>query len=270
MRSRRSLFGILLLHMVLSVAYTDSVLPKGKNNPCPDPDKPNMVQRPITTIKGKVGDTVILPCSTENKTDISHDRVEWFKDSTTENEPIHKYVWRGHAIQTQRDDFKDRTSLSEERLLSGDCSLNLTVNTSHSGSYYCCVPGLLYCPVNLEVLPEDDTFNKHQDVTESPDKPLNGTDGPTTNYWTTDHIVAVGVGVGVGVAVVAALIALVVHFCRKRCKQRCSQRNSNNSQKDQDILLRVRPSKDEADQNPNEEQNQMLGNEDQDHPADGK
>ncbi|XP_030286033.1 uncharacterized protein LOC115589329 [Sparus aurata] len=129
---------------------TIKVLPKGKNNTCPDPDNPNMVQRPNTTIKGKDGDTVILPCSTKNRMNLSHDRVEWFKGPTKENKPIHKYIWRGHAIQIQRDDFKDRTSLFEEELSSGNCSLRLQVNTSHSGLYYCCVPGLLYCPVNLD------------------------------------------------------------------------------------------------------------------------
>ncbi|XP_030266414.1 uncharacterized protein LOC115577655 [Sparus aurata] len=106
--------------------------------------------------------------------DLSYDTVKWFKDSTTENEPIHKYVWRGHAIQTQRDDFKGRTSISEEGLLSGDCSLSLTVTTSDSGLYYCCVPGLLYCPVNLEVLPaeEDDTSQMNRNDPVSPDNPL--------------------------------------------------------------------------------------------------
>ncbi|XP_030266407.1 uncharacterized protein LOC115577644 [Sparus aurata] len=417
MRSRRSLFGILLLLVVLSVAYKDSDRPEGKNNHCPvSPDNPLMVQRPITTIKGKDGDTVILPCSTKDKMDISHDRVEWFKGPTTENKPIHKYVWRGRAIQTQRDDFKGRTSISEEGLLSGDCSLSLTVTTSDSGLYYGCVAGLLYCPVNLEVLaaaedssqmnrndpespvnslihPEEntnlydplnpdmlqcpnrtiegkdgdtvilpcstknkmdisleevewtfmdpttgkktvhlyfqgkdilheqrddfkdrtslfkkelssgncslsllattshsgkyqscvgghlcctvnlkvlpegkeDTSQKHQNVTESPDNPLNGTDGQK-------NIIGGVVGGVLGVAALIIIITLAYRY-REQLMNFCRRRSSNNPQTQSVSYQAQHPPQNQenepADQNPNEEQIQMLGYEDQDDPADG-
>ncbi|XP_030286881.1 uncharacterized protein LOC115589839 isoform X2 [Sparus aurata] len=220
MLSRRLLFGILLLLVVLSVAYTDSDRPEGEDNPCPvSPDNRNMVRRLITTIKGKDGDTVILPCSTKNKTDLSYDRVEWFKGMTTENKPIHKYVRRSDPPQTQRDDFKDRTSLSEEGLHSGDCSLNLRVKKSDSGSYYCCVPGRLYCPVNLE---EEDSSKMHQNVTVSPVKPPNGTDG-------LNKIIGGVVGGVLGVGALIIIIALAYRY-REQLMNYCSGMKPTNQQ----------------------------------------
>ncbi|XP_030286850.1 uncharacterized protein LOC115589823 isoform X2 [Sparus aurata] len=259
----RRLLLVILLFTWLTVAFGDSVRPAGKDtshkqdnqksNPCPDPRNPNMVQRPNTTIKGKDGDTVILPCSTKNKTDISNKKIEWFKGPTTEDKPIHKYVRRFDPPQTQRDDFKNRTSLSEEGLLSGDCSLNLTVNTSHSGLYYCCVPGLLYCLVNLKVHP------KGKDTSQEQDNRNDGTDGPTPNNWITGAVAAA--------FVVAALISLGVY-----CYYGSGQ-NSNNPPINLELPLRAQqPPQDEGnepvDQN---SQEQMLLDVivDQGDPADG-
>lgn len=110
-----------------------------------------VVQKLHTNVTGKDGDTVPLPCSTENKTNISRDIIQWYKGpKTKENKPIHKYVPRDRPPQTPRDDFINLTSLSEKGLLSGDCSLNLTVNTSHNDTYYCYVAGRLLCTVTLK------------------------------------------------------------------------------------------------------------------------
>ena len=112
----------------------------------------------------KVGVTVILPCSTKNKTDISRDLVEWLvKDPTTGNyTDVHVYNQGEDQLHKQRDDFKDRTSLFKEELSSGDCSLSLLVTTSHNGTYCCCVPGRLCCTVTLKGTYEYSLFYYHE------------------------------------------------------------------------------------------------------------
>ena len=102
------------------------------------------------TFERKVGETVILPCLVQMN--ITHERVEWFKGpKTSENDqPIHKCIWRPKATQTQSDDFKNLTSLFEEELSSGNVSLSLKLNTSHSDTYYCYVGGRLYCTVTIK------------------------------------------------------------------------------------------------------------------------
>ncbi|KAM8747158.1 uncharacterized protein AB9X84_015275 isoform 3-T5 [Acanthopagrus schlegelii] len=211
--------------------------------------------------------TLILPCSKKDKMDISLEEVEWtFKDPTTgEAKTVHLYFHGEDYLQKQSDDFKDRTSLFRDQLSSGNCSLSLLVTTSHSGTYHSCVGGRLCCTVTLKVLPAggDDSSQIHQEVTVSPDKPNNG---PTQNNWTIGCIVGVAVVVGV-----AALIGLGIYRYHKHV---CCRRNPNNPQ----IYLAVpvlsqQPPQDEEsepeDQNPNDEQSQMLENENQDEPADG-
>ena len=122
------------------------------------------MQRPNTNIEAEDGDRVILPCSTKDKTDISHDQVEWLvKDPATgEYEDVHLYHQGEDQLYKQRDDFKDRTSLFKEELSSGNCSLSLLVNTSHSDTYYCCVGGRLYCTVNVKGTYEYSLFYYHE------------------------------------------------------------------------------------------------------------
>ncbi|KAM8747999.1 uncharacterized protein AB9X84_015828 [Acanthopagrus schlegelii] len=168
-----------------------------KNNPCPDPDNPLTLQHPNTTVKGKVGDRVILPCSAKDKKNISHDQVEWLvKDPTTgEYKDVHFYHQGEEQLYKQRDDFKDRTSLFKDQLSSGNCSLSLLVTTSHSGTYYCCVAGHLCCTVTLKVRPEN-----------------NPTRGPgnrnSVSGGQTQKVVH-----GVGIVSLPLIITLVVYCC---------------------------------------------------------
>ncbi|XP_030266406.1 uncharacterized protein LOC115577643 [Sparus aurata] len=230
------------------------------------PDKPNMLQCQNTTIEGKAGDTVILPCSTKNKMDISLEEVKWtFMDPTTGKKTVHLYFQGEDYLHQQSDDFKDRTSLFKEELSSGNCSLSLLATTSHNGSYQSYVGGRLCCTVNLKVLPAEEDSSEDDPV--SPDKPNNGTDGQ-------NNIIGGVVGGVLGVAALIIIITLAYRH-REQLKNCCSGTNSNNPQIYQDIPLQaLQPPEDEenepVDQNPNEEQIQMLENEEQDDPADGK
>ena len=105
-----------------------------------------------TTIEGKAGGRVILPCSKKDKKDISHEEVQWtFKDPTTgKDKDVHAYFQGKDYLEEQSADFKDRTSLFIDQLSSGNCSLSLLVNTSHSGTYNCSVGGQRYCTVTLK------------------------------------------------------------------------------------------------------------------------
>ncbi|KAM8747159.1 uncharacterized protein AB9X84_015277 [Acanthopagrus schlegelii] len=248
--------------IILADCYRERLMnfhPK-ENNHLYDQLKPNMLQCSNTTIEVKAGDRVILSCSTKDKKDISHEEVEWlFKDPTTgEDKSVHVYFQGKDYLQEQSDDFKDRTSLFKDQLSSGNCSLGLLVNTSHSGTYHSCVAGNLCCTVTLKVLPAggDDSSQKHQDDHVSPDKPNEGTDGQTQNNCTTGCIVGAVVG---GVVVVAALISLVVYLHRKHGNpHRSGMKPKNGQVYHGDLVQAHQPPQDEEkkplDQNPNEEQ----------------
>ncbi|XP_073330887.1 butyrophilin subfamily 3 member A2-like [Pagrus major] len=139
--------------MGLMVVCGDQDLPAGKNSLSHDPDNPNMLQCSNTTIAGKDGDTVILPCSTKDKMDLSLEQVEWFfEDPPGEYKTVHVYFQHKDYLQKQSKDFRNRTSLFKEGLSSGNCSLRLKGTTSHSGRYFCSVPGYQRCTVTLKVL----------------------------------------------------------------------------------------------------------------------
>ncbi|XP_030266409.1 uncharacterized protein LOC115577647 [Sparus aurata] len=194
---------VILLFIGLVEVCGDSVHPE-ENTHHHDPFKPNRLQCPNTAIEGKDGDTVTLLCSTKNKMDISYEEVEWsFEDPAIGNETVHLFFQGEDQLHKQSDDYKDRTSLFKEELSSGNLSLSLRVTTSHSGTYYCSVAGHLPCTLTLKVLPKgkDDTSQKHQGDTVSPDNPNNDTDRQ-------NKIIGGVVG---GVLGVAALIALGVY-----------------------------------------------------------
>lgn len=202
------------------------------------PDNPLMLQCPNTPVPGEDGKPVILPCSTKNKMDISNDLVEWlFKDPTTgDYKHVHTYYQRKDQLHKQRDDFKNRTSLFKKELSSGNCSLRLQVTTSHNGTYQCRVvidgkPD--FCQVNLEVLPKgkNNTSLGNQDVTVSPVKPPNGTDGLTTT-----EIVVVAAPL-----LLIGIIFGVYCYCKRRKgrKHICRRRNANNSQTHPSVSYRA-------------------------------
>ncbi|XP_073330886.1 V-set domain-containing T-cell activation inhibitor 1-like [Pagrus major] len=194
---------------------------------CGDPGEDPVLQCPNTII-GEDGDTVILPCSTKDKMDLSLEQVEWFfEDPTTRKyETVHAYFQHKDYLQEQRDDFINRTSLFKEELSSGNCSLSLKETTSHSGRYHCHVPGHQSCNVTLKVHPKgkNNTSQNHQEGTASPGIPNNGTDKQPETFKAIG-----GVGGVVGV-VVAAFIALVVYLCRRRRKHLYSGRKPKISQ----------------------------------------
>ncbi|XP_030286883.1 uncharacterized protein LOC115589840 isoform X2 [Sparus aurata] len=228
--------------LLLVACCGDSVHPEERNNFSHDPLNPDRLQCPITTIVGKDGDTVILPCSTKDKMDISHEEVEWtFKDPTTgKDKVVHTYFQGEDFLYKQSDEFKDRTSLFKEELSSGNCSLSLLVTTSHDGSYRCFVPGNLPCNFTLKVLPEgeEDSSQKHQDVTESPDNP-NSTDGQ-------NNVTGVVVGGVLGVVALIIIITLAYRYREQLKNLPCSQRKPKNQQIYQDVPLQAqRPPQDE-------------------------
>ncbi|XP_073330529.1 uncharacterized protein [Pagrus major] len=225
------LLRVIVLVMGLMGACGDPGEDPGNDNPCHDPVDPYMLQRPNTII-GEDGDTVILPCSTKNKMNISLEQVEWlFEDPPGQYKSVHTYFQNKDQLQKQSDDFKHRTSLFKEGLSSGNCSLRLEVNANHSGRYHCCVSGQLCCNVTLKVGPkEKNPSQNHQEDTASPDNPNNGTDGQPETFKAIGGVGGV-VGVVVGVVVVAAaFIALVVYL---RSKRLCSGNKPNTPQPNQ-------------------------------------
>ncbi|KAM8747157.1 uncharacterized protein AB9X84_015275 isoform 2-T4 [Acanthopagrus schlegelii] len=247
---------------LLSSTVRLKVLPEERNNRSHDPLKPNKLQCPNTTIEGKAGDRVILPCSTKDKKDISHEDVEWlYKDPTTgRDKRVHAYFQREDYLQRQSDDFRDRTSLFKDQLSSGNCSLSLLPNTSHSGAYYSRVGGRLSSTVTLNVLPA------------GADNPCPTPYFPNNGLTTTQKVV-------LGVCIPPTLLLLViiiilVHRYRKRLMKFFSTIWSRMKTVYHGVLVQAhQPPQDEEseseDENLHEERIQMIENEDQGDPADG-
>uniref|UniRef100_A0A3Q4IGZ6 Ig-like domain-containing protein n=1 Tax=Neolamprologus brichardi TaxID=32507 RepID=A0A3Q4IGZ6_NEOBR len=85
---------------------------------------------------------ITLPCSVNPPVNAVDEMVEW---SRSDLNPRFVHVWRSgedHLIG-QNPSYKNRTSVSIEKLKTGDASLKLTkVRLSDEGTYRCFIPGL--------------------------------------------------------------------------------------------------------------------------------
>lgn len=86
------------------------------------------------TMKAEIGDTVILPCSTDPQTNVI--RVEWMVNEATE---VHVYRKGNDDLRDQESIYKGKTSVFKQELPKGNCSLQLVVSQSHFGTYKCSV-----------------------------------------------------------------------------------------------------------------------------------
>lgn len=86
------------------------------------------------TMKAEIGDTVILPCSTDPQTNVI--RVEWMVNETTE---VHVCRKDKDELAHQASIYEGKTSVFKQQLPKGNCSLQLVVSQSHFGTYKCSV-----------------------------------------------------------------------------------------------------------------------------------
>lgn len=84
---------------------------------------------------------IILPCKLDHPMDVVDEMVEW---SRSDLNPRFVHVWRSgedHLVG-QNPSYKNRTSVSTEKLKTGDVSLKITkVRLSDEGTYRCFIPG---------------------------------------------------------------------------------------------------------------------------------
>uniref|UniRef100_A0A672ZBA8 Ig-like domain-containing protein n=1 Tax=Sphaeramia orbicularis TaxID=375764 RepID=A0A672ZBA8_9TELE len=96
-----------------------------------------------------LGNDVMLPCHLDPVVDVSDMTVEWIRPDL---EPRFVHVWRdGVDLQSKSNSrYRGRTSVSTDRLSSGDVSLRLsTVRLSDEGTYRCFIPHLGHASVQL-------------------------------------------------------------------------------------------------------------------------
>ena len=110
-------------------------------NKSASPSGQSAVIGPLQPIVASVGDNVTLPCHLEPAVDAAAITFEWTRADLS---PRFVHVWRSgeNLMDLQNPAYKDRTSVSEEKLKSGDISLKLSnVKPSDEGKYRCFIPG---------------------------------------------------------------------------------------------------------------------------------
>lgn len=87
---------------------------------------------------------MILLCATEPQTSVT--RVEWLANETTE---VHLYRNGHDELDDQATAYKGRTSLFNQEVPKGNCSLKLMVKDSDAGTYHCSVSPVVNCSITL-------------------------------------------------------------------------------------------------------------------------
>ncbi|XP_063324882.1 butyrophilin-like protein 10 [Pelmatolapia mariae] len=85
---------------------------------------------------------IVLPCKLDHPMDVVDETVEW---SRSDLSPRFVHLWRSgeDLLIGQNPSYKNRTSVSIEKLKTGDASLKLTkVRLSDEGTYRCIIPEL--------------------------------------------------------------------------------------------------------------------------------
>uniref|UniRef100_A0A8C6SZD9 Ig-like domain-containing protein n=1 Tax=Neogobius melanostomus TaxID=47308 RepID=A0A8C6SZD9_9GOBI len=83
----------------------------------------------------ELGESCVLPCAfTPGDDPVIH----WIKEPG--DIPVHNYYKNQHQLHLQHENYRDRTSLSDQGISTGDASLQLhKVNVSDEGRYKCSV-----------------------------------------------------------------------------------------------------------------------------------
>ncbi|XP_030609332.1 CD276 antigen homolog [Archocentrus centrarchus] len=176
-------------------------------------------------LEAGIGERVILSCATDPQ--ISLKVIEWMKNETE----VHVYRKGGDVLEQQGKDYKDKTSVFEQELSTGNCSLQLLVSQSHNGTYQCFVregDKDVNCSIKLIVRGKETTSSPlNMRGKETTSSPLNNTvpDSPSTSP------IAIGVCVAAVLFVFAAAIPLIVCCCKREPETRNEQEmNPLNSQ----------------------------------------
>lgn len=89
-------------------------------------------------MEAEAGEMVVLPCITEPQLSIR--MVDWTKQKNTSDYTVHAYRNKEHDLSEQLEEYQSKTSLFDNELSSGNCSLKLSkVEMSFGGTYTCFV-----------------------------------------------------------------------------------------------------------------------------------
>nr|XP_033465099.1 butyrophilin subfamily 2 member A1-like [Epinephelus lanceolatus] len=184
-----------------------------------------VLQCPDTSVDAEIGKTVILRCLYVPQMNVNDMTVEWVVNDTDH----HVHAQRGgkQKLDDQMKEYRGRTSLFDNKLPEGNCSLRLTVQMSDSGRYRCSVIGeeILSCFTYLSVhervkIDSSGLINKPRDASSSGSGQTGG-DGKTGND-TSSALTSVVIPIPI-IIIIIIIIIVVIWKCRKSSKSYISQ-----------------------------------------------
>ncbi|XP_068569942.1 uncharacterized protein [Cebidichthys violaceus] len=167
-------------------------------------------------VEAHPGDTVTLPCLTKPQMDVcKYPTVEWMYCDAVCKTYVHVFVFREgeEDLQDKEEKFKGADLLHKE-LCSGNFSLQMKVDSSHSGTYYCTVDTGVKedsCSTTLTVREQvTPTLSnlRNGDWTSDPDK--QGRD-PLT-FWGTIGIIIAGIAI---TAITTGILVVIIIYMKK-------------------------------------------------------
>ncbi|XP_078020130.1 butyrophilin subfamily 3 member A3-like [Epinephelus lanceolatus] len=203
-----------------------------------------VLQCPDTSVDAEIGKTVILRCLSVPQMNVNDMTVEWVVNDTDH----HVHAQRGgkQKLDDQMKEYRGRTSLFDNKLPEGNCSLRLTVQMSDSGRYRCSVIGeeILSCFTYLSV---NEKINSSGLMNKSDDSSFSGSgqtggDGKTGND-TSSALTSVVIPIPIIIIIIIIIIAVVIWKCRK------SKREQNNQNMSEREMRRIEYSKAPGDDN---------------------
>ncbi|XP_028462060.1 uncharacterized protein LOC114573987 isoform X2 [Perca flavescens] len=192
----KEILGVLLLVRIW-ILTTDAV--RNTELRCPD-----------TSLDAEVDKTVILPCLTVPKMDVGN-KVEWVLNDTVD---VHLLRKGKHEFDHQWKDYKDRTSLFDSQLGTGNCSLRLKTKMSHSGRYRCSVrigDQTKHCFISLTVRPHEGSNTAQLNLSDI--NQLHGTNSPGGDNDSTFPLCGIFGIVGI------SIIIIILIWKRKTCSE---------------------------------------------------
>ncbi|XP_039678314.1 uncharacterized protein LOC120572873 isoform X1 [Perca fluviatilis] len=164
---------------------------------------------PDTSLDAEVDKNVILQCLTVPKMDVSN-KVEWVLNDTVD---VHLLRNGKHEFVHQGKDYKDRTSLFDSELHTGNCSLRLKTKMTHTGRYRCSVrigDETKHCFISLTVRPHElnpsDVYRRRDNRSSIHEKPTDGNNTGSTNTLSAGAIA----GIIIAVIIVKAAIIIII------------------------------------------------------------
>lgn len=90
------------------------------------------------SVEAEAGEMVVLPCITEPQSWIR--MLDWTKKENMSDYTVHAYRNKEHDLSDQLKEYRNKTSLFDNELSSGNCSLKLSkVHMYYGGTYTCIV-----------------------------------------------------------------------------------------------------------------------------------